>query len=240
VYPFNEHIEHCKSIRKAYKGGPEEILAKYMQNSLYGKYGSRRERRRIVAAHTLEPEELVGMFPYDDSGNWYVQKEIDDEMRCKPEWAVFITAHSRLRLLQAVYTIGPENVIYGDTDSITIRAGTEGNLNVGDDYGQWKLEKEWAEFRALAPKVYSGILKDGRRKGAAKGLPRKNLTPEHWRQLLDDGETQAHAMSLPSLRVTLKKGVTPAQVLLRHSSGIENSANYEWLQNGKVRVKIAA
>jgi DNA polymerase elongation subunit (family B) len=240
AFPFNEFISHCRTIRTEYKGGPEEILAKYMQNSLYGKYGSRRERRRIVAAHTLKPQELIGLVPYDESGNWYVQKEIDDEMRCKPEWAVFITAHSRLRLLQAVYTIGPENVIYGDTDSITVKSGFEGDLNVGDEYGQWKLEKRWAEFRAIAPKVYSGVLVDGRRKGAAKGLPRKNLTDEHWRQLLDDGETQAEAMSLPSLRVTLKKGVSPAEVLLRRSSGIENSCNYERLQNGKVRVKIAA
>lgn len=240
VFPFNEHIEHCKTIRKQFKGGPEEILAKYMQNSLYGKYGSRRERRRIIAAHTVDPSELVGMVPYDESGNWYVQKEIDGEMRCKPEWAVFITAHSRLRLLQAVYTIGAENVIYGDTDSITVRKGFAGDLDVGDEYGQWKLEKEWREFRAIAPKVYSGILVDGRRKGAAKGLPRKNLTDEHWKQLLDDGETQAEAMSLPSLRVTLKKGVTPAQVLMRRSSGIENSCNYERLPNGKVLVKIAA
>jgi hypothetical protein len=211
-----------------------------MQNSLYGKYGSRRDRRRIIAAHTVSPEQLIGLTPYDDSGNWYVQKEIDDEMRCKPEWAVFITAHSRLRLLQAVYTIGPKHVIYGDTDSITVKSGYEGDLDIGEKYGQWKLEKHWAEFRAIAPKVYSGILTDGRRKGAAKGLPRKNLTDSHWRELLEDGATQAEALSLPSLRVTLKKGVTPAELLLRRSSGIENSSNYELLPNGKISVKMAA
>lgn len=240
VYPFKDYISHCRELRVKYKGGPEEILAKYMQNSLYGKYGSRRERRRIVAAHTLKESELIGLTPYDESGNWYVQKEIDDEMRCKPEWAVFITAHARLRLLQAVYTIGPENVIYGDTDSITIKAGYENGLDVGNEYGQWKKEKEWLEFRAIAPKVYSGILKDGTRKGAAKGLPRKNLTDSHWKELLEDGKTSAQALSLPSLRVTLKKGVTPAQVLLRHSSDLENSSNYSLLPDGRISVKMAS
>lgn len=240
VFPFNDLIDHCRNIRRAFKGGPEEILAKYMQNSLYGKFGSRRERLRIIPAHMAEPGELEGLTPYDDAGFWYVKKEIDEEMRCMPAWAVFITANARLRLLQAVYTIGPENVLYGDTDSITIKAGTRGALDVGDEYGQWKFEKAWAEFRAIAPKVYSGVLCDGRRTGAAKGLPRKGITDDHWRELLEDGETRAHALSLPSLRATLKKGVKPAELLLRRSSVLENSANFTVDSAGSVRVKYAA
>lgn len=240
VFPFTEYIDKCKAIRNEFKGGPEEQLAKVMQNSLYGKFGSRRERRRLMIASCMTEEELADATPYDPEGKWYTTKELDDEMRSLPEWAVFITAHSRLRLLQAVYSVGVENVFYGDTDSITIRRGSEGNLNIGDEYGQWKIEKEWSEFRAIAPKVYSGILQSGKRVGAAKGLPRKNLTDTHWKELLEDGKTQAQAMSLASLRVTIKSGVKPATMLLRKSSTLENSSNFLLLPDGNVSLKIAA
>jgi hypothetical protein len=241
AFPFNEFIKHCKYLRFNYpKGGPEELLAKLMQNSLYGKFGSRRERLRIIAAHSAEPEDLLGAEPYGDDGHWYTKKEFDAEMRCKPEWAVFITAHARLKLLQSVYSVGVENCYYGDTDSITIKKGFGHLIDTGADYGQWKLEKEWKEFRAIAPKVYSGILKDGSRLAAAKGLPKKGMGNEQMRELLEKGETSASVQSLASLRVTLKDGVRKSTTLTRKSTDLRNSLNYELLTDGTVRPKMAA
>lgn len=250
VYPFNPLIEKCKSMRAEFvewdETGkridlPEAILAKLMQNSLYGKFGSRRERRKMMAAHMMTEEDYEGAIPYDTDGHWYVKRDPDDTGRTLPAWAVFITAHARLRLLQAAYSVGVENVVYGDTDSITVRAGASNNkIDIGNEYGQFKLEKEWKEFRAIAPKVYSGILQDGKRKGAAKGLPKKNLTDQHWKDLLEDGKTQASVLSLNSLRVTLKNGVKPAVLLMRNSSTLNNSQNYENLQDGEISLKMYA
>lgn len=266
IFPFNEHIEHCKAIRFGFppvidengkkKMSPEEYLAKFMQNSLYGKFGSRRTRRRMLNAASCKQEDLIGAIPWGEDGEWFVKEELDEEMRCMPHWAVFITAHARLRLLQTVYEIGAENVLYGDTDSITVKAGFGENIDVGAEYGQWKLEKEWREFRAIAPKVYAGIIKGQKKKqvfedgeqttepdkysGAAKGLPRKNLNDTHWKSLLESGHAQAQALSLPSLRVAMKKGVKPATLLVRKSSTLENSSNFIELPNGEVRTKIAA
>lgn len=244
VFPFSAFIEKCKAIRKEYKDGPEEHLAKFMQNALYGKFGSRRERRRVFAAINATDDELIGAMPIDDSGKWYSVKEIDDGMRTLPQWAVFITAHARLRLLQAAYSAGVDNVLYGDTDSLTLKSGAAGAIDKGNEYGQFKLEKHWAEFRAIAPKVYSGIriMADGSRKfiGAAKGLPRKNLTETNWRQLLEDGATSAEALSLDSLRLSLKNGVKPASILLRQSSTLDNSINFERLTDGRVSLKMVA
>lgn len=245
VFPFNDIISMCKLIRKTFAGMPLEFVAKLIQNSLYGKFGSRRERRKIISALTSNEDDLLGAVPFDPEGKWYCKKELDEGMRALPEWAVFITAHSRLRLLQAVYTIGPENVLYGDTDSMTIKAGHSESMDVGPEYGQWKLEKTWKEFRAIAPKVYTGILSTPNKKGqlrvgAAKGLPRKNLTEKHWQELLENGETQAQALSLPSLRVSMAKGVKPAVELTRKSSTLENSANFVKLPDGRISLKIAA
>lgn len=239
-YPFSDFISHCRTIRQRYKGKTPEQIAKLMQNSLYGRFASRRERTRLLHINSIDDDDLLGAVPFDDSGNWYVKKQLDDEMPCLPQWAAFITANSRLRLLRAAYDIGPENVIYGDTDSITIKSGHEGNLDIGSGYGQWSLDKEWEIFRAIAPKVYSGILVTGEYVGAAKGLPRNGITERQWRELLDDGRTSAKTMSLDSLRVAIKNGVRPAHELIRESSSLNNSMNFERLQNGQVRVKLAS
>lgn len=240
AFPFTDHIDKCKTIRKQFKGGPEELLAKLMQNSLYGKFGSRRERRRLFSSHYLTDEQKLHMTPFDDHGKWWVLVELDEEMRTLPEWAVFITAHARIKLLTAAYGVGVENVYYGDTDSLTMRRGCEKNIDIGDEYGQWKIEKTWKQFRAIAPKIYTGVLENGTFLGAAKGLPRKNLGDKQWKELLENGATSAQAMSLDSLRVTLKKGVKPAISLTRKSGNVNNSQNFSVDKKGDVYVKIAA
>lgn len=250
VYPFDDIIEHCKFLRETFKGKANEMIAKLMQNSLYGKFGTRRERTRIMRECSMNDEDFEGALPYDDDGKWYVKKEYDVDMRCLPQWAVFITAHARIRLLETVYAIGPENVLYGDTDSITVKGGVQYSIDSGNKYGQWKLEKEWAEFRAIAPKVYCGVLgadilngdgivkvKKGTWMGAAKGLPRKGITERHWKELLEDGESQATSISLDSFRVAMKNGLKPARQLIRKSSNLENSSNFVALPDGAVRLK---
>ena len=237
VYPFDDFVEHCKFLRKEYKNQPTEMVAKLMQNSLYGKFGSRRERLRMMQSESMTEEDKIDAKPYDDEGEWYTKKELDEDMRCLPQWAVFITAHARIRLLTAVYSIGPENVLYGDTDSITVKGGIEYEIDTGGEYGQWKLEKEWKHFRAIAPKVYSGLLQSGKWMGAAKGLPRKGITDRHWQELLEDGSSQATAISLDSLRVAMKKGLKPARQLIRKSSNLDNSSNFIALPDGSVSLK---
>lgn len=239
AFPFNSFVERCKTIRKNYKKKPEESLAKLMQNSAYGKFGSKRERLKIF--HPETDEEKLGAQPLEQLDYFWVKTELDEEMRCKPEWAVFITAHARLKILQAAYSVGIENVIYGDTDSITVLRGQSDSINIGTDYGQFKLEKSWRSFRAIAPKVYAGILMDGQACGAVKGIP-QNAMREHgekWLELLQDGKTQASTQSLASLRVALSKGLEPARTLTRKSTDIKNSANWA-CQNDKVQPKMVA
>ena len=239
IFPFNAFVDKCKTIRTQFKGKPEETLAKLMQNSLYGKYGSRRERLTVFCADSEDDDEnLIGSLPLDDEGYWYIKKEFAEDLRCIPSWAVFITAHARLHLLETVYAIGPENVIYGDTDSLTVLPGFSDYFDCGQDYGQWKKEKVWREFRALAPKVYAGILDDGRYKGAAKGLPKKKMGDDEWTHLLAGDRVSVDYVTLPSLRVAMSKGVMPAKPISRISTNIQNAENWT-LQGDRVRPKIA-
>lgn len=238
VFPFNDFIGYCKWLRSQFRGLSQEALAKLMQNSLYGKFGARRDRTRMQSAHSMAEDDFIDATPYDEEGHWYITKEFDEDMPCLPAWAVFITAHSRIKLLNQVYKIGAENVLYGDTDSITVKAGYGHLVDQGLEYGQWKLEKKWKKFRAIAPKVYAGVLEDGTFMGAAKGLPRKGITDKNWNELLEDGHSKATTLSLPSLRVAMKKGVSAAVELTRKSSNLDNSSNYYSLPDGNVRVKF--
>ena len=237
VFPFNSFIQRCKEIRKKYKGQPQEALAKLMQNSLFGKFGSRRERMSIF--HPQNNDDMTDASPVDPDGYFWCRKEFEDNLRALPQWAVFITAHARLKLLQQVYAVGVENVIYGDTDSITCLAGHAKKFDVGLEYGQFKLEKQWTSFRAIAPKVYVGTLPDGTYKGAAKGMRRASMEREHWRALHEGRRIRLAYPSLPSLRVAMKEGMKPARIVERSSTSLDNSANWQLTIDG-VRPKLAA
>ncbi len=237
IFPFNDFVAKCQGIRRDHKKKPQEALAKLMQNSLYGKFGSKRERLKIF--HPESDDDTIDAVPLEQFDYFWMRSELDESMRCIPQWAVFITAHARLKILQAVYSVGVENVIYGDTDSLTVLYGKAGAIDVGDDYGQFKLEKQWRKFRAIAPKVYTGELMDGTRRGAVKGIPKKGMNDQLWTDLYDDGVIRAGAQSLASLRVALRRGMSPAKPLTRVSTSLNNSSNWS-VQNGRVSPKIAA
>lgn len=237
IFPFNDFIEKCKTIRRDYKGQPEETLAKLMQNSLYGKYGSRRERLTVFSPSC--DEETIDASPIDNDGFFWMKKEFAEDLRCIPEWAVFITAHARLKLLNQIYKVGVHNVIYGDTDSLTVQSSAADKFDEGNEYGQWKREKQWSRFRAIAPKVYSGQLSTGQFKGAAKGLPKKRMSDDQWAALLAGDQVSVDYLTLPSLRVAMKKGVEPAKEISRISTDIAHSANWE-LHGTNVRPRMAS
>lgn len=237
VFPFGDFIGKCKAIRFAYPGMSEEAIAKLMQNSLYGKYGSRRERQSVFCIEGDDEVSTIGAIPIDDAGYWWSRTEFSEDLRCIPEWAVFITANARMHLLRTVYSVGPENCLYGDTDSLTVLPGNDHHFDTGLKYGQWKKEKVWKRFRAIAPKVYAGELDDGRLKGAAKGLPRKKMGEPQWNELLQGNRITVDYQTLPSLRVAMARGVEPAHDISRISTDINNAGNWE-LHGVHVRPKF--
>jgi hypothetical protein len=230
--PFRDFIEKCKAIRKAYKGTALETVAKLLQNSLYGKFGTKRLRRKILS-HFTDDEVFMG----EMWGDYLAVDEIDDEMLCLPQWAVFITAHARIHLLGAVYALGVENVLYGDTDSITAKAGYDLPVDlVGSDYGQWKVDKQWATFRARAPKVYAGHTEDGTIRGAIKGVPKSKWVSSQALEAVIAGERKVITYDTLDSFVLFLKGVRrPAYEAHREISDIGNSRTWEVLPDGRVR-----
>lgn len=228
--PFESFISKCRDLRFKYKGQALEMVAKLMQNSLYGKFGSKKVRRKIYAH--LPDDEIEGC---DAWGDFLVRDEIDDEMLSLPQWSVFVTAYARRHLLKLVYTIGVDNVLYGDTDSVTVREGV--TVETGADYGQWKIDKDWTSFRARAPKVYAGILvKDSKMAGAIKGIPRKMWDLSGALDLVYNGLNGTIAyQTVPSLINVLKEpDKKEAYDAKRSISNLSNSRTWKLEEDGSV------
>ncbi|MHB8553771.1 MAG: DNA polymerase [Thermoplasmataceae archaeon] len=238
VSPFVSFVEKCKTLRKEYKGLSIEQIAKLMQNSLYGKFGSRRERTELFHPETQEDE--LGAFPFNGSEYWFTRTQPNEkDMLVKPEWAVFITAFARLHLLDTAYSVGVDKIIYGDTDSLTVLSGNSDKIDIGDKYGQFKLEKTWQSFRAIAPKVYVGILDNGKILGRAKGMPKKSMNNDKWQELYRDGVTTCDYDSLPSLYTHIKKSGSELQHISRVSSSLSKSINFKIDEFGDVTPRRA-
>jgi hypothetical protein len=236
VKPFTVFINKCKSIRKRYKGTGYEKTAKLMQNSLYGRFGSRRQRKKFYRGIPKGENELE-FLPWGNG--FYYREEEADTIKALPQWAVFITARSRLLLLEAAYSVGPENCLYGDTDSITLKQGH--SLPTGDDYGQFKLEKEWLEFRARAPKVYSGKIVNPldntvEMKGAVKGIPKKYWESQDiLAKVFLTGSGTIEYKSLERLITSMKTGYVGVKNATRSISQIGNCQSWRINQDGTVR-----
>lgn len=228
IKPFDDFIGKCRQIRTEHKGTPYEIIAKLMQNSTYGKFGARRNRNTIIfGQENIDPtkhEHVTKL--HDFAEDVYSALEYSEDMPCRVEWAAFITAYSRIRLLITAYALGADKVLYGDTDSLTVKAEADKSLiDTGSAYGQFKHEKTWTKFRAIAPKTYVGIIgKDYI--GKAKGVPAKSLTASEFEAIMMQGELHVIYETLPSLLVALKKGISPAKRAHRKTSDLKNSLHF--------------
>jgi hypothetical protein len=230
---FDRMVEKCKTLRREHRGTNIEQVAKLIQNSLYGKFGAKRERIVSVVVDDLDSLD-VDLFPTVIPNLYLDVKE--QRVRALPHWAAWITAHARLRLLETIYRIGPERVIYYDTDSITVERGTfPAELIDPQAYGRWKREKVWKTFTAVAPKVYHGVLMSGERIGKVKGVPKHRHDDELWEQLAAGESPSVSYQTLSSLRAMLRNGTREATRVTRSVTDIHKSTNWQVMEDGTVR-----
>jgi hypothetical protein len=239
--PFDDFINRCERVRTAARAAGDlalETTAKLMQNGLYGKFGTKRERRKLVGEITPDQIEISSVH-----GDFYFIEDNAENMMCLPQWAVFTTAHARLHLLKAVYAIGPLNCLYGDTDSITVTKHADTScLSVGAAYGQWKEDKVWTVFRARCPKVYAGkMMINGVEtvKGAAKGIPKKVWkTQRVLERILEADPNDFEAVRfqrLESMVSAIKSGYIGQHDATRKISNGASSKSWHYLASGDVR-----
>ena len=170
------------------KGKPGAIgyTAKLLMNSLYGKFGSRREREAIVCGDEWHdwphdsPKDLArfaarGEAPGKrdiDPENWIYGLPTVDNFSAfvLPALAATITARGRIALQGGLDAAG-DAACYCDTDSVYAELAP-GTFPESAELGGWKRELEFESAIFAAPKTYAVTLPGGDVKAKAKGLRR--------------------------------------------------------------------
>ena len=211
AYPFRQFIDTCERLELEHPDSALASVAKLMRNSLYGKFGSRADHAEyqssiadpggewtpVIDPLEAELREIDGLWTRETSSHY-------DYMH--PEWAAWITATARRLLYINVHRLGADNVIYIDTDSITVPSFiiADSGVVIGAGYGKWKVETNYEWFQALGPKQYHGRTTDGRWKVRNKGVPTR-LISETAVTAAALGEAQRYKWQSPTTFLTYLK-----------------------------------
>ena len=175
---FRSYVEELFSL-KARSDGALKVFAKLCLNSLYGKFGMKRDRKAKVFLDEKEGwiHTRNGYNVQWDGGNiyWFEREVRIDAPYIIPHIASYITMLARVKLRQYLEQY-QSSIWYCDTDSLVSNKPLP--LPISEKLGDWKLEDRLAFFRAYLPKAYikiteetlegRTILTDGSK---CKGLP---------------------------------------------------------------------
>ncbi len=87
--------------------------------------------------------------------------------------AASVTAYSQVKLMEKMFEVGPENVIYCDTDSVPYLKKIEDPLGDSPGLGNWEDEfpnRVIEKFVSIAPKCYVVKMQDKKDKMKCKGV----------------------------------------------------------------------
>jgi hypothetical protein len=226
-FPFSEFTARCWELEQSDKGGPLGLTMKILRNSGYGKFG-----QGVAAKEYLFTEEpdwqnytpVVDEKTGEDVPGLVYRDVVSERPYMMVHWAAFITASARNNLADAAYTVGPEHVYNGDTDSLFAdRAAVEASgLSLGKRYGQYKVEAYFDTVQPQAPKCYVGVTREGKQVNKAKGLGR-NIS-------YDDQRGPNPEATMTTVRKNLmmaKTGKPSVSVMRRKLTNIENSHGWK-------------
>lgn len=183
IRPFASFIDRLMRLKLS-GGEGERQLAKYLMNSLYGKFAQKPEFSDIYitsSAKELSEKLSEGYSIVDDSGSqyWLSKEEVNERTKYIPV-AVFVTSYARLVLQRAIHYLSDRGycVGYCDTDSIflectenTIPKDIPGGLHESR-LGAWKREIDFSGANFVLPKTYAIFGQNGEIiKVRAKGFP---------------------------------------------------------------------
>ena len=196
---FSKFVTTLYSIRQEHpKGHPLNQIAKLMLNSLYGKFGMRKDSTKIeIYAIKNESDRLQFKQLLDNWGtsikDWVlldnqviIIRDVTTDLKDNPESiegyhgsetniAIASAITSEARILMSTFKNNPHYTLYySDTDSCVLDTPLPVEL-VGTALGQVKLEHVIKKAVFLAPKVYALITEDGKEILKIKGVTPKTI-----------------------------------------------------------------
>lgn len=153
-------IDKYYSIKKNNKGA-KKIFAKYMLNSLSGKFGQRLISNQTIFEYNEETKTLIT-----------TNKQVEREGIYLP-FIVYITAYARYELVNLINK-NFDNFLYCDTDSLHLLKETD-NININNELGGWKIENKILKCKYIRPKCYIDKIDKNKYNIRVAGLPKKYL-----------------------------------------------------------------
>jgi hypothetical protein len=145
-----------------------ELFAKLLLNSAYGKFGQNPDHYHDYFLRYLDEESPEGCELYLDYGGIEIwRKPIDRFIYYDVAVAASVTAASRSVLLEALQN--SKRAVYCDTDSIICESLNNVSLHE-TDLGAWKLEGEGNSLAIAGKKLYALRNDDKDIKRASKGV----------------------------------------------------------------------
>lgn len=171
AYYYKDFVNEFYKRRLNAKTSAYKLIYKLLMNNLYGQLGM---SGKVIKTTRLTQSDIndikngklrVHMF----GDNVLKEFMIPLPSHCNYLHASYVTSYGRLKLLEYMRRIPPENMVYCDTDSLFFFSKNwKTPFPIGDKLGQMKLEDRGSKITTYAPKVYSidDIVK-------AKGVPRR-------------------------------------------------------------------
>ncbi len=175
TFPIFKRFVQKMEFEKNNSKGARRSFFKLIQNSLYGKFGMKRERQTYINDTEENRAKLI------QKG----KKFLTIVLSCKktmlliishsyakyiqPHISAYITSLARLELFKAIDKY-KDYVCYYDTDSIVLTKKLSKNMVDDIEYGKWKLEAEIEKAVFIQPKLYAELLKNGSEVLKSKGL----------------------------------------------------------------------
>jgi hypothetical protein len=134
---FVEEIYGVKQKADAEGNRSVRLFSKLLLNSLYGKFGQKREIREKVEGyewlgegthHIYSHEEQKYMYVYNFCGESYVVRGFEEPLNSFPAISSYTSAYARCYLWKLLEKAGEHNVYYCDTDSLFVNEQGYRNL----------------------------------------------------------------------------------------------------------------
>lgn len=239
---FTKFVDAAEKTRAVFAHNKSiDTVVKLIQNSLYGKFGTKDiERRELVWNLEERPGDDYHIY-VDASGEfidglWFKMAESEAHYM-QPHIAAFVTANARVNLQKYIDIVGRANVLYTDTDSIhVINNAAEKLIDHIQPcvYGKLKLEWHAKTMCYVAPKYYGSINDNTvlKCKGMQRAIKENDL--KNIGDIKPDEQYNYHS-SISLFEYIKKSGKAPKyQTRKRAASKPENVQSHE-LIDGKFR-----
>lgn len=198
VYKENGNIALIR-IDRVKKNPIKRQLAKLFLNSLWGKFAQKTKTKAHCTLYSFHQfhqlwydkriQKETCLFREIGQNIYKVEYEMNENyVKSNPRGNIYlaakVTEHARCILHSQCLKIGPENVIYTDTDSVIFIRDKDAEVLTGTGLGKWTDEyegKKILKFYALAPKCYFlSVEGEDQLQMKAKGIQLTNRNREYF------------------------------------------------------------